>query len=230
MICKKSEMATYGQTRFMSHRWLCQSMLLCLCADMMLYGTVCAEEPATRPTETPALAQAPRKVSDRVIFICDATGSMSKDGRFERAQKELERAIENLDTSIDFNLIFFQDADALAASSKMMAANKANKLQAIEFIKDVQTLRNGNPIAALETAFKLEPSLIYFLSDGDLEPFSEQVIGAIEKLNANKRVVINAVLFITKRDAEENKPKVTAMEKIAADNGGVFRFVTTDDL
>jgi hypothetical protein len=161
-----------------------------------------------------------------VAYVCDATGSMMQ--KFDLLKIEIRRAVDTLRPIQAFNVIFFQEDDALAASKAgLMMANADNKRRTYDFLDEVSMGPQSNPIPGIRLAFQQKPQLIYLLTDGEF-PNNDEVIRTLRELNKEKLVKINTIAFAN--PGEENEEYVKILKQIASEHGGVFRFVTTQDL
>jgi hypothetical protein len=67
--------------------------------------------------------------------------------------------------------------------------------------------------------------LIIFLTDSWFGRGNSNMLALIKKLNPKREVIINTYLF----DGREGNPAKGLLEKIAADNGGKYKFVSTPE-
>ena len=175
---------------------------------------------------SPSLFINPRQAR-RIIFICDATGTMIQ--KIGTLKHELTRAISNLRPVQSFNIIFFTDGGKyhIANRDGLILATPDNKRQAYAFLEDITPNGTTDPTSAIEAAFKQNPDLVYFLSDGEfnnLKPY-EDVVRQFDRSNKERKSRVNAILFETyDREAEQ------AMQRIADESGGAYRFVREADL
>jgi hypothetical protein len=162
-----------------------------------------------------------------VAYVCDASGSMLN--KFPALKHELRKAIDVLRPIQAFSIIFFSDPDrkpqSLAANLVMATPDK--KREAVKFLDSLSTSGATDPIPGLDLAFRQKPQLIYFLTDGDF-PDNKAVLDRIRNLNREKTVKINTIVFIDATNADRGI--VELMKQIAAENGGVFRIVSQNDL
>ena len=170
----------------------------------------------------------------KVVYCCDASGSMMLGGMKGSLFYEIKKAVSKLSPTQFFNVIFFQAGDATAMSkSGLQPANARVKEELAKYlVNQVDFKASSNPIPALRLAFKQNPQLIYLLTDGDFSMGSgvtnEQVLDEIKNLNPSGKVKINTIAF----SSEENRdqPFVQVLKQIADQNGGNFAFVTQGDL
>lgn len=159
----------------------------------------------------------------KVAFICDASGSMMQ--KFDPLRIELRKAVDGLRPPQSFQIIFFQETSCLAADMHgLLFASPDNKRKAYDFVDKTAPRGSTDPIPALQMAFKQGSELIYLLTDGDF-PDNKAVLAELKKLNPEKKVHINTIAFL-EHEGEYEK----VLKGIADDNGGIFRFVSEDDL
>jgi hypothetical protein len=90
-----------------------------------------------------------------------------------------------------------------------------------------------DPLAAMKSALKLRPEVIFFLSDGQ---FDESVVGEVTRLNAPLRAKIHCLVFdeFYLADMSGLAPKdrdgTLRLKRIAQANGGSTKIVTGKDL
>ncbi len=168
----------------------------------------------------------------RVIYICDATGTML-GLKYKLLQKELYKALDILKPIQGFNIIFFKGGDsdsdwANPYARELVVANPANKQKGRQFIESFQVVGAGtNPLPALRLAFAQKPQLVYFLTDGQFDNVVryQQVLAEVRSLNADKSVKLNTIAFMSE-DAQAEK----TLADLATENGGRFVKVTERDL
>lgn len=157
----------------------------------------------------------------KVAFVCDASGSMLN--KFDSLRIELRKAIDTLRPVQQFNIIFFNDTAHVLDRELLMAVPEV-KRKAYEFMDGVSASGSTEPVAALRAAFAARPQLIFLLTDGDF-PNNAEVLAEIARLNADKRVMINTIAFMDRGEEYEK-----LLQRIARENGGVFKFVSDSDL
>lgn len=163
----------------------------------------------------------------RIVFVCDATGTMIQ--KFALLKQELAAAVNGLKPVQSYNVIFFHDGQRVGAASEaaLLPATPDNKRRGFAFMDDFTTSGTTDPMPALRLAFRQGPELVYFLSDGEFNNLRsyQEVIDEIARLNPGRQVKVNTILFDTyDKDAE------AAMQKIAAEHGGSYRYVREAEL
>src|SRR6185312_10164471 len=135
--------------------------------------------------------------------------------------------IEGLKPTQSFSIHFFRDTRALSLSPQLWVATPENKLHALDFLETVAPRGTTDPLPALELAFKQKPQLIFLLTDGDF-PDDDAVLNRIRQLNRNHGVKIDTIAFVGRADTDT--AFIALLKQIAAENGGVFRHVRTDEV
>jgi hypothetical protein len=166
----------------------------------------------------PCFASGARKV----VFVPDASGSMIQ--KFDPMRVELRRSIAGLRPPQSFNVVFFQQADPASIGSSLLFANPDSKRKAFDFMDRVTPAGSTDPLPALRRAFAMNPDLIVLLTDGDF-PDNQAVIDECRRLNAARTTRIFTIAFLDRGEDYEK-----TLKQIAADSGGLFRYVSEEDL
>ena len=164
----------------------------------------------------------------RIVFVCDATGSMLN--KMATLRFELENAVSSLKPSQSFNIVFYYDGPKVQAADMggLLSATPDNKRNAFKFLDNVTATGQTDPIPAIQLAFRQKPDLIYLLSDGGLDDnlrTNKEVTDEIDRLNPGRKVTINTIMFDGYQEEAE-----AVMSKIANDTGGKYRYVKESDL
>ena len=109
----------------------------------------------------------------RIAYVVDQSGSMIES--FGGVRRELKRSISALRRSQKFHVIFFNNNALEIPPKKMVSAIKARKRRAFEFFNSVAPERGTDPGQALRIAFRNDPDVIYFLTDGAFGELDDQV-------------------------------------------------------
>jgi hypothetical protein len=161
-----------------------------------------------------------------VAYVCDASGSMV--GKFDLLKYEIRKAVDSLKAIQAFDVIFFQERGASdSGHGQLMMANPESKRRTYQFLDEYSLAPDSDPIPGLQLAFKLKPQLVYLLTDGEF-PDNAAVLAELRRLNAKKETKINTIAFANPTD--QNAEYVKVLKQIAEENGGIFKFVTAEDL
>jgi hypothetical protein len=132
-----------------------------------------------------------------------------------------------------FHVILAYDRPMEMAPGRLVPAIAHYKEPAKAFVRQIVPRGACDPVAAMERAFAAEPELIYFLTDGDLQKYSEELLAKLRAWNADRRVVITTIGFGVKltRSRLQDKPVGEALlRQIAEEHGGHFRWVSDDEV
>jgi hypothetical protein len=160
--------------------------------------------------------------ADSVIFVCDSSGSMTQ--KFAALRVGLRRAITLLRPPQTFNIVFFQENGIGQLDPQLLPCSPDNKRKAFDFMDRVAPRGATAPEAALQAAFAQRPQAIFLLTDGDF-PDNQLVIDTIKRLDADNAVSVNTIALIDRGEMYEK-----VLQQIATATGGVFRFVSQEDL
>ncbi|HRQ75771.1 MAG TPA: hypothetical protein PK098_07615 [Phycisphaerales bacterium] len=175
----------------------------------------------------------------RIVYVIDASGSMI--AYLQIILQELGRSLESLTPQQSFGIVFFQRSEALVVPPprRLMPATPDAKSAAMRWI-DANVIPAGrsNPVAAFEAAMRLNPDVIFLLSDrirgsGIYEIDQDELMAQLERLNPKDRVTgqrrtqINAIQFL-------DPDPLGTLELIARQHGGAegrgYRFISRAEL
>ncbi|MEM1028260.1 MAG: hypothetical protein AAGJ38_09275 [Planctomycetota bacterium] len=186
-----------------------------------------------------------------IVFVLEADGSIISD--YPQIVDELAKSLRDMSEKQRFGVIVFDGEDTKEVPPRgLKRATGDAKGQTIAWLRDtrnVQNMGSGDPVKALERAFRLEPDLIYLLSQnlynpgrGRHEVQKETIVDSVAKRSRGIRV--NTIEFNDldrlafakdedgkmKRDENGNwiKIRMTLMEEIAKLTGGEYLAVTTN--
>jgi len=158
-------------------------------------------------------------VAGKIVFVVDRSGSMTDSIMY--VKYELKRSIGVLKPNQQFFVIFYSSGPPqMMPVRKLLPATEANKQSAYEFIDNIVPIGQTDPDEALTQGFRLNPELIYLLTDGE---FDKKTVGHIDRLNGGKKVTVNTICFIY------SNGEAILME-IAGKNNGTYKYVGEDDL
>ncbi len=162
-------------------------------------------------------------LSDHVVFVLDASGSMrDKLGtgtRWDKARNELDMALTALPDGTHVNVIIFQ-REARAAFSKPKPLGKKTRRDLSSFARKTSPGQAGNLLAGMLLALEQEDSdTVYLLSDG-APSFGDMVLKgrvrtAIRARNRSRKLVLNAIGLGAEKSTERS-----FLEGLARDSAG----------
>ncbi|VAX42423.1 hypothetical protein MNBD_PLANCTO03-1158 [hydrothermal vent metagenome] len=154
----------------------------------------------------------------RFIYIVDTSGSMAVGGKLEALQRELVKSLDGLLSAADFLIITYNSsASALEGRQSWTDADERGKRFARRGIARLHSSGGTMPVPGFRLAFAMRPppDAIYFMTDGE---FSEEAAYEIATLNAEYKVPIHCIAFVSRRSE-------ALMRQIASQSGGTYTFV-----
>ena len=121
-----------------------------------------------------------RPVGKRFVYVLDCSRSMNHPHdseaktRFKRMQMELLNSIKTMSAEQEFYFIFFNDYVIRMPSRNLVPASHDLKVKYLTWMAQLQADGNTEPKGALYAAMKLNPDVIYFLTDGTFDYRIEQ--------------------------------------------------------
>ena len=209
-----------------------QTNRLALVTVFCLFSAASAAPPADG-AETKGSMYGDTRNARRIVFLCDAAGSMIN--KMPALKKQLGNAVNGLTPAQSFDVIFFRNEgcesfaksrhiDGLAPATPEMKKAFAGK---DGFLDGVETSGSEDPIPGIEAAFKSAPDTIYLLTDGDF-PDNDAVLKKIAMMDKDHKVKINTIAFTSADDNDNDFLEL--LKKIAKDSGGVYKHVKERDL
>lgn len=152
------------------------------------------------------------------VYVVDCSGSMA-GRRFERACYEVEYSIRRLSKDQRFYVLFFNHETFAQfypdRTNSLAPATNHNFDRLKKWIEYCRPEGGTEPSGALLQALKLNPDVIFFLSDGE---FSEQTVNVVKHNNSRGYTQIHTIAFGSK--AGEH-----LLKQIASQNKGTYRFI-----
>ncbi len=159
----------------------------------------------------------------RIVYLIDTSGSMSNGGRLDRAKNQLKGSLRMLEPHKQFQVIYYGDRPTRmrlwGGAKKMYQANLRNIELAGREIDNVELGGGTNHLSALEEGLKLEPEVIYFLTDGKDASHTQGDLNLLLRKNrsgARVHVVEFASGLPESRD-------LTWLHRLASETGGRYR-------
>ena len=136
---------------------------------------------------------------------------------------ELLESLKSLDTVHQFQVIFYNERPVIfnptGTPGRLAFATAANKDRVVRFIESITAEGGTDHEAALKLAIRLQPDVIFFLTDGDDPKLTPAQLEKIRRLAAG--IIINAVEF-----GPGPKPAgVSLLAELARQNGGGYAYV-----
>ena len=93
----------------------------------------------------------------------------------------------------------------------------------IEKIAGIHPGTGTQHFPALETALRLKPDVIFFLTDGQEPPIDERELELLKKLNGQK-TRIHSIEFGVGAEVSEGANPRNFLRKLSHQNGGTYRY------
>jgi len=163
--------------------------------------------------------------SKEVIFVLDTSGSMSEEGKMDKAKAALRHGVGSLNPRDRFNIVSFAGEEHLM-SERLITADEEGKKQAREFIESMRATGGTNINDALMAAFKQlqhgeRPQMVVLITDGQPtvgETKAGSILANVKQANkANTRLFTFGVGYDVNTAlldglANENRGTVTYIE------------------
>ena len=158
----------------------------------------------------------------RVVFVLDTSASM-RGQPMDSAKMALLKTIESLPEAVNFDVVMF-DVNPAVWQPRLVPATLPAKQMAAQTVIARGLLIGTASHAALNSAFNLDPEVIYFLSDGeptDGDPV--QIVQSMSERNRTRRITIHTIGVVTRRGGGAGL--TFFMKPLAERNYGMFRLV-----
>ena len=143
-----------------------------------------------------------------IVYVIDASGSMIAS--LQIVVEELARSLDELTSQQRYGIIFFQQNDAVVVppENRLTVATSEAKLDSLRWINDnIVPAGRSNPLPAIEEALRLEPDVIFMLSEnitgsGQYEIDQSELLSLLDDMNpvvrstGRRRTVINCIQFL----------------------------------
>lgn len=162
----------------------------------------------------------------KFVYVFDRSGSMGSGPRspLASAKAELLRSLESLEATHQFQIIFYNEDPLImnitGQSGRLVFGDERNKQLARQWVGGVLADGGTEHLAALELALRLNPDVIFFLTDADQPELTPGQLLRIQRLNGG-RTAINAIEFGLGPALRRENFLVT----LARQNGGQYVYV-----
>lgn len=135
----------------------------------------------------------------KFVYVFDRSGSMgsSNNRPLDSAKRELLRSLQDLGDTHQFQIIFYNEEPSimrLGPVTNLMFADAANKKAAERFVNAIVADGATQHEPAIMAALRMQPDVIFFLTDADQPGLSPAQLDRIQRINAG-RTVINTIEF-----------------------------------
>ncbi|MGA2034805.1 MAG: VWA domain-containing protein [Thermoguttaceae bacterium] len=166
----------------------------------------------------------------KFVYVLDRSGSMGIEGGkpLAAAKAELIASLGGLSTVQQFQIIFYNEAPRIfnptGQAGRLAFGSEVNKAQGRSFIESINADGATDHEAALMTAIRLRPDVIFFLTDGDDPQLSAQQLDRLDRRGAG--ITIHTIQFGTGPQRKADN----FMVRLARQSGGQHIYVDTSKL
>ncbi|MBU6277597.1 MAG: VWA domain-containing protein [Planctomycetes bacterium] len=164
---------------------------------------------------------------NRFVYVLDRSASMAEpDGRpLAVAKGELLRSIEDLGEVQQLSLVFYNDRVQLfsppGTRGRLVFATDEHRRAAARFIGSVRAAGGTRHADALAAAFRLDPDVVFLLTDADAKDDLDAAdVARLERIAGGARLLV--VQF---GDDEHRSP---GLESLAERCGGSYRVMSLE--
>ena len=188
-----------------------------------------------RPAATGTLGGPPgaafmgtRDQGAKVVFVVDASGSMTAHNSMQVAKSALVSSLQSLEGNQQFLIIFYDDKPAMLdlrgiRAPQLYSATEINKTLARQKIAGIQPGTGTQHVPALEMALQLNPDVIFFLTDGQEPPIHPKELEQLRQQNVRK-TRIHCIEFGVGQEISESVAPNNFLRKLSRQNGGTYRY------
>ena len=174
----------------------------------LVYDDNTQSTPTTNP-QSPSVEGGPSST----VYVIDISGSMQQGNRMSRMLDALTEAIDRQKPEQKIKVIAFHDVpfpDPVAKS--LYSATGANKTKVKNWLRGPLDAGGTQPTDAMLMAIAMQPEVIYFLTDGEFDPYCVEAVRDANKKNS-KPCVINCIGLVE---------DVQNLRDIASQNKGTY--------
>lgn len=157
----------------------------------------------------------------KFVFVVDASSSMRRPSfgpertLFNRVKLEIMRSIRRMTEQQQFFIVFFNDSLFPMPAKSLVAAEQDTQQYYLRWMSQMKSGGQTDPEDAIQLALRLQPDVIYFLTDGE---FHRGLVKRIAGMN-RAGVVIHTINYGSDDDGS------VSLREIAEQNGGAYYFV-----
>lgn len=163
----------------------------------------------------------------RFVYVFDRSDSMNGFGGrpLLAAKRELINSLRGLGEQQQFQIIFYNDRSTLFTPGGqppgMLTGDQRTRARAEGYVRNMPAVGGTQHMDALKMALRLDPDVIFFLTDATLPRPSRRQLNDIASRSLHSGTSIHAVEF----GAGPSAPPDSFMRVLAAQNGGQYRYL-----
>jgi hypothetical protein len=160
----------------------------------------------------------------KFVYVFDRSASMV-GSKLSAAKRELLASLQSLGSTHQFQIVFFNSEqwvfDLSGGQNRIPFADERTKNLAERFVNQVFADGGTDRYAALMTAIRMRPDVIFFLSDAD-NPMTAAELNRIRQNNGGVAAIHTIEFGNNRRSAEEN-----SLQRLSRQNRGTYVLVDT---
>lgn len=121
------------------------------------------------------------------VYVLDCSMSMNHPHdsefktRFRRMKQELVNSVTSLKPDQQFFIVFFNHEAIPMPTDRLVSAAPENLHHFLTWMDQVPARGDTDPTVALQLALRLQPDVIYFLTDGSFSPAANDIVRQIQQ-------------------------------------------------
>ena len=161
----------------------------------------------------------------KFVYVFDRSGSMGGDGRsaLRLVKAQLIESLKPLDTVHQFQIIYYNHRPVLfnpsGTANRLAFANDENKERVGRLLETIKAEGGTDHESAIRLAIRLEPDVIFLLTDGDDPKLTLGQLKRLERLAAG--ILINTIEL----GPGPRREKSSWLSELARRTGGGYAYV-----
>ncbi|TWU23330.1 hypothetical protein Pla52o_28660 [Novipirellula galeiformis] len=163
----------------------------------------------------------------RFVYVFDRSDSMNGNGGMplRAAKRELIQSLNSLTDRQRFQIIFYNDQpqpfQIVGVPLQLMQGEKATLARAQRYVDSITAYGSTEHDSALKLALRMDPDVIFFLTDARIPRLSTSQLGEIRRRAQRSGTTIHAIEF----GADPLAPADSFLRDLAAQNLGQYQYV-----
>jgi hypothetical protein len=168
----------------------------------------------------------------KFVYVFDRSDSMNGNDALplRSAKRELLRSLGLLTEDQSFQIIFYNNRasyfEPQGESFWLLPASDSMKRRAEAFVRAIEGFGGTEHFDALKMALKLEPDVIFFLTDARIPRLGRRQLDEVRARCLHSGTTIHAIEFGTDLSAPED----SFLRTLAAENAGEYRYLNVQTL
>jgi hypothetical protein len=165
----------------------------------------------------------------KFVYVLDRSGSMGESGALNAAKAQLLASLKDLGQVHQFQMVFYNQAPKIyslsGAPGRLVFGNDRGKEAARRVLDELAADGATDHEKAIVAALRLDPDVIYLLTDFEDPKLSPEQLDRIERLNRGG-AVIHAIEF----GEGPEKPGKSALGELVRRSGGRRTYIDSSKL